>query len=38
MKYLLLTIASVCMFVLNGCMTVCETESPSVTTKFSSEA
>ena len=38
MKYLLLTIASVCMFVLSGCMTVCETESPSVAVKFSSEA
>ena len=38
MKYFLLIIASVFMFVLSGCMTVCETESPSVTTKFSSGA
>ena len=37
MKYFLLMIAGVCLFLLNGCVTVCETESPALTAKFSPE-
>ena len=37
MKYISLLIAGVCLFLLNGCVTVCETESPALTAKFSPE-